>query len=176
MLCKDILRRTTFSSSFPNLRFAPFVHNTLSPDISKLYDYAKSDCFFTDEVHQRPPAQTITTVEPSGGTGSALMYSLPVSQASSSGETGISLGFLYFGGVPRAAGVVISRMTALAASISGVKRALGGQWDQRHDLFLLRSRECVHQKMEVAPDLFDLRRHPVCRMLSSSDPRYRGCA
>jgi hypothetical protein len=26
--------------------------------------------------------------------------SLPVSQASSSGETGISLGFLYFGGVP----------------------------------------------------------------------------
>jgi hypothetical protein len=33
---------------------------------------------------------------------------------------------------------------------------LGGRWDQRHDRFLMGC-ECVHQKIEVPPDLFDAR-------------------
>jgi hypothetical protein len=36
---------------------------------------------------------------------------------------------------------------------------LGGQWDQRHDPFLLRSRECV--PIRKSKSRLDLRRHPV---------------
>jgi hypothetical protein len=53
--------------------------------------------------------------------------------------------------------VATSRMTALGRFDLRPETRLGGEWDQRHDRFLMGSRECVHQKIEVPPDLFDTR-------------------